>query len=63
MQHENSKGEDVRKQVEVVAERKVNALIGENLAFGHDNAINTVTALIIDDGVPNRGHREIIFRK
>ena len=34
---------------------------GENLSFHCDEAKEVLLQLIIDDGVPNRGHRENIF--
>ena len=36
---------------------------GECISFGHSEARQIVLALIIDDGVANRGHRRSIFTK
>ena len=36
---------------------------GENISYGHDDGMDVITALLVDDGVPNRGHRTNLFKE
>ena len=34
---------------------------GENISYGQDNGKSVITALLVDDGVADRGHRKNLF--
>ena len=40
-----------------------NYTAGENLEFGNNKGRDIIIALIVDDGVPDRGHRANIFKE
>jgi len=52
-----------RSDVSIRANRygKWGGKIGENIQYGHSAAARIVSSLLIDDGVPTRGHRKIIL--
>jgi uncharacterized protein YkwD len=59
--HVGSNGSTFKQRIE--AQGRWDGEIGENISFGPTKAREIVMLLIIDDGVPNRGHRVNIFNK
>ena len=46
---------------ERVKRRGGDIYVGESISYGFDDADDVVRQLIIDDGVPDRGHRKLLF--
>ena len=59
MQHESSTGKNVKERIS--EHGKFVSCYGENLSFHCETAEEVLSQLIIDDGVPERGHRLNIF--
>jgi len=57
--HDGSDGSSMSDRIEKHGSWDIT--IGENIDFGNDDPSEIVMALLIDDGVPNRGHRENIM--
>lgn len=57
--HAGSDGSDPSRRAAKALGRK--AACGENISYGPESPREHVIGLIVDDGVPNRGHRENIF--
>ncbi|MDD2270965.1 MAG: CAP domain-containing protein [Desulfuromonadaceae bacterium] len=57
--HNGRKSHGMRERIE--RHGKWAGVIGENIGYGPDGARNMVIQLIVDDGVPGRGHRVNTF--
>jgi len=57
--HDSSRGESSSHRIRRYLPRF--RMIGENISYGSDSADEVVRQLLIDDGVPDRGHRKNIF--
>jgi len=57
--HESSDGKNVSDRIEKYAEWE--GACSENIDFGAKTAIDVIVCLVVDDGVPNRGHRRNLF--
>ena len=54
--HEGKDGTDFADRVNYHSEKAYRSL-GENISYGRDKAFDILLQLLIDDGVPSRGHR------
>ena len=59
--HNGRKSHGMRERIERHGEWS--GIIGENIGYGPDGARNMVIQLIVDDGVPGRGHRVNTFSR
>ena len=59
--HGGADGSTMRQRIERHADWDI--YIGENIAYGPDEARAIVAQLLIDDGVPSRGHRDNIMNE
>ena len=58
------RGSDGSSPVERIAqEGQWTGRVGENISYGYEDARTIVVTLIVDQGVPDRGHRKNIFRR
>jgi uncharacterized protein YkwD len=46
-----------------VARRGGGRLVGEDISYGYADADDVVRQLVVDDGVVDRGHRELLFNR
>ena len=58
--HTGTDGSNMRQRIE--RNMQWEARIGENIQYNSQTPLEAMLSLIIDDGVPNRGHRTNIFQ-
>jgi uncharacterized protein YkwD len=59
--HSGSDGSSLMDRVRRYGELR--GLVGENLGFGYQDAKRMLLLLVVDDGVPDRGHRNKFFNR
>lgn len=57
--HDGPSGESFSSRIKRLMEQQ--GYTGENISYGDDNARRIVIQLLVDDGVPSRGHRKNIL--
>jgi uncharacterized protein YkwD len=58
--HVSANGKTMSQRIEMFGEWEVTC--GENISYGHKNATDVITQLLVDDGVQSRGHRTNFFK-
>jgi uncharacterized protein YkwD len=58
-EHEGTDGSDPARRMERYGQWR--GAVAENIAYGENSAREVVLQLLIDDGVPGRGHREALL--
>ncbi len=59
--HNSAGGEKPAQRMNSIEGWKWRMTCGENIMYGRENGRDVIAALIIDDGVPSRGHRKNVF--
>jgi uncharacterized protein YkwD len=59
--HEGSDGSHVEHRI--ARHGKWQTMVAENISFGPTDAEDIVIGLLVDDGVPDRGHREVLLTR
>lgn len=59
--HENTEGKSTFERIEKYCEWEV--ACAENIVLGCHSAVEVIVSMLVDDGVPNRIHRQNLFRE